>query len=335
MKLVNSSQEGPQYEIKVREPPQTECVYRTVGVLSHVGADSLIGRGTRVWKARKLDEYGSPSGPECALKDVWVRSDRPIEHKVIADIKKAQPEYREHFLTVLEAGFVLVGQSNSQPDNTKETIRRGQDFVLTEQVLRPRPAIENNVQGTLEKSWSTGHSTGSSQHTPVASPRGHWDYSKVNLFPRLHYRIVFEEVGTAVHHLRSYHDIITAVTGGSRGKCYSSLGRTMMFYGLSGLHAIHLTGQVHRDVSSGNILLAPKPGGQGVVGKIIDLEYVKKLATESNPHDIKTVCGSFRSGMVCLTICELNRGHLNLWLLKLPNHGMLMSLFCRPVSGFP
>ncbi|QRV95282.1 kinase domain protein [Ceratobasidium sp. AG-Ba] len=104
---------------------------------------------------------------------------------------------------------------------------------------------------------------------PATSRGEHWDYSKANLFPRQHYRVVFEEIGTPVRHLRSYKDMITAIKGGS-----------------GGIHAFHLTQRVHRDISSENILLVKEVKAEGDLGIIIDLEHIKDLEQESNLHDV-------------------------------------------------
>jgi serine/threonine protein kinase len=55
-----------------------------------------------------------------------------------------------------------------------------------------------------------------------------------------------------------------------------------------GLEAIHEAKYVHRDVSSGNILLVLDSDG-GKRGIIIDLEYAKEIDSEYASHGIKTV----------------------------------------------
>ncbi|QRV84894.1 kinase domain protein [Ceratobasidium sp. AG-Ba] len=271
---------------RLRSGYQTTSLYRTVGILASVAADSLIGRGTRVWRVRKLNELGCPSGPEYALKDIWVHDDRPTEHETILKVKRAKPAYGKYFLTVLDAGFALADSKNSQPDNTRHTIRRGHDFVLTGQILRPRasepvkqstpgtsapprtsgPSVRSRRFGRSKQSGrsdasgtssTTGQSTGVSEHIPIASEGGHWGYSK---------------------------DIITVIEGGSEG-----------------LHAIHLTEQVHRNVSSGNILLVKQVKDEGDLGKIIDLEYIKDPEKESNPHDVKAGTYEFMATEVAET----------------------------------
>ena len=51
---------------------------------------------------------------------------------------------------------------------------------------------------------------------------------------------------------------------------------------ISGLQAIHQAGWVHRDISSGNILMVDG------VAKIADFEYAKKMSDISH-HTLRTV----------------------------------------------
>jgi serine/threonine protein kinase len=58
---------------------------------------------------------------------------------------------------------------------------------------------------------------------------------------------------------------------------------------IEGLHAVHISKRVHRDVSSGNILLVPASGSLQERGVITDLEYAKVIRDTSMSHDVKTV----------------------------------------------
>lgn len=54
------------------------------------------------------------------------------------------------------------------------------------------------------------------------------------------------------------------------------------------LASLHMLGWVHRDISSGNLLI-----GNGQL-KIADFEYAKKMTNPGdNVHDIRTVCSMF------------------------------------------
>lgn len=67
-----------QYEIMVRSESGEEHRYRTVEVLSAPGEAYLIGRGTQVWKAMRVED-GQETGESIALKDAWVDDHRERE----------------------------------------------------------------------------------------------------------------------------------------------------------------------------------------------------------------------------------------------------------------
>jgi serine/threonine protein kinase len=58
---------------------------------------------------------------------------------------------------------------------------------------------------------------------------------------------------------------------------------------IEGLCAVHTSKRVHRDVSSGNILLVPASGSLQGRGVITNLEYVKDIRDTSLSRDVKTV----------------------------------------------
>ncbi|CUA71585.1 Germacrene C/D synthase [Rhizoctonia solani] len=101
----------------------------------------------------------------------------------------------------------------------------------------------------------------------------HWCLSELS---RRHYRIVLEEIGTPVYNLSNWTDVFIAVQGAWEG-----------------LHAMHLCGYVHRDVSVGNILLVPASGSLTQRGVIIDLEYAKKTNDMNSPYDRRTGTADF------------------------------------------
>ena len=53
---------------------------------------------------------------------------------------------------------------------------------------------------------------------------------------------------------------------------------------LIGLRALHTCGWVHRDISTGNILITPDGP------KIVDLEFAKRVDDTSEIHERRTVC---------------------------------------------
>ena len=55
---------------------------------------------------------------------------------------------------------------------------------------------------------------------------------------------------------------------------------------------MHRAGYVHRDISTGNILVYYGSGGKVQV-KISDLEYMRKMTDLSSSGEVKTVCMYF------------------------------------------
>ncbi|KDN34100.1 hypothetical protein RSAG8_12802, partial [Rhizoctonia solani AG-8 WAC10335] len=260
----------PAYRITIRNSKTRELtVYCTIKMISDVGADSMVGPGTRVWIVQKLVD-GKLVGPYYVLKDVWVHEDRLPEHILLNKIRK-QKGYSQYFLTPLNHGF--APSSATAPDNTHRTLRR-MELIPTKAVLLTRSGTKG---GPSRKALSTSrNSVGHPEDIQKPRQEGYRDFRYLSKHPRQHYRIVFKELGKPVHDLRNFTDIFTAIQGG-----------------LKGLHAIHLCGYVHRDVSSGNILLVPSSGPFPKRGVIMDLEYAKKIKDTSAPHDLRTGTAAF------------------------------------------
>ena len=65
------------FDIVVRSAHEEDAVYRTNATLFDAGHDQLLGRGTRVWKAARLDkDSGQSTAKTVVLKDSWVDADR-------------------------------------------------------------------------------------------------------------------------------------------------------------------------------------------------------------------------------------------------------------------
>ncbi|KAG8728726.1 hypothetical protein FRC11_010327, partial [Ceratobasidium sp. 423] len=271
----------PSYDITIHNPDtKKKNVYRTIGIISDVGADSMVGRGTRVWKVRKF-ENGHLVGPIYALKDVWVREDREPEHLIIQKIREQEPEYSRYFLTPIDFGFApLNSASPSIPDSTHKTMGPQSNLEPTRMVVRIlfiRILGNHTTESQSQKTSSTSrHGVGRGNDVPGSKLEGHRDFGYLSKHPRLHYRIVFEEIGDPVHDLRHFNKIFLAIQGGWEG-----------------LHALHLCLHVHRDVSSGNILLVPGSDALPERGVIMDLEYTKATDDTKEPHDVKTGTAAF------------------------------------------
>ena len=81
----------PQYDILVHTQeselaPVVVKTFRTVKLLSGIGAETIRGRGTRVWAVHAVEDGKVDDSHTYVLKDGWVDSDRMPEAKVVAAI---------------------------------------------------------------------------------------------------------------------------------------------------------------------------------------------------------------------------------------------------------
>ena len=103
-----------QYDISVTQTDGTSQVYRTKDILSDSGGVYLQGRGTRVWKAIRVED-GVETGDIVALKDSWVDEYREREALLNARIRNAagteadRKRLGEMTVQVLAHGDVYVG----------------------------------------------------------------------------------------------------------------------------------------------------------------------------------------------------------------------------------
>ncbi|CEL60446.1 hypothetical protein RSOLAG1IB_09652 [Rhizoctonia solani AG-1 IB] len=277
IKIAPPTGTEPSYDITVYNPDTGETtIYRTTGMLSDIGVDSMVGRGTRVWKVQKLVN-GVPTLPEYVLKDTWVYADREAEHIMLIEIREEQPSYAQHFLTPLDYGYVPLDPNlPSVPDNTDNMLGGRKSLRPTGKVIELRGRAPSAAALCLKTSSTTRDSVGCFDEVPSSPQGGFRDFGYLSKHPRRHYRIVFEECGAPVHDLRKFKDIFVAIQGGWRG-----------------LHAVHISKRVHRDVSSGNILLVPASGSLQERGVITDLEYAKVIRDTSMSHDVKTGTATF------------------------------------------
>ncbi|KIP01099.1 hypothetical protein PHLGIDRAFT_402742 [Phlebiopsis gigantea 11061_1 CR5-6] len=101
--------------------------------------------------------------------------------------------------------------------------------------------------------------------TPTVQEIVHALGEKLLQYPaKVHYRIVYKEVGKTIDQLDSMHDVF---------RCLCDI--------VKGLYAMHAAGYVHRDISAGNILVVD---GKGRLG---DVEYAKEEGDNSQ-HEVRT-----------------------------------------------
>ncbi|EUC53495.1 hypothetical protein RSOL_006320, partial [Rhizoctonia solani AG-3 Rhs1AP] len=220
----NPNAEPPNYDITIHNPDTKESTtYRTLKLISDVRADSMVGPGTRVWIVRKLVD-GDLEGPCYVLKDTWMHEDCDAEHELLMEIRGAQPEYSQYFLTPLNYGFAT--SNGTTPDNTHKTLRQV-ELVPTNNFLATRQA---DPTGGETRPTTARNGTGHAGDVSTVRQKGYRDFRRLSEHALQHYRIVVEEIGRPVHDLRDWTEIFTAIQGGWEG-----------------LHAINLCGYVHRD----------------------------------------------------------------------------------------
>lgn len=82
------------FDITVRAPSCEQRIYRTLEVLSDIGAETIMGRATRVWKAQRVIPSGTSQqdelvGEQVMIKDIWVAEDRPREGDIYLKLKES------------------------------------------------------------------------------------------------------------------------------------------------------------------------------------------------------------------------------------------------------
>ncbi|KAI0089552.1 hypothetical protein BDY19DRAFT_1056546 [Irpex rosettiformis] len=263
-------QRSTKYGIKVRGKDGRESTYIMEEVVANMSSGTLQGRSTRVWRGKKADANGHSTGHNMVIKDCWIDSSREREGDFLAEIfeaakKSPNPEHlpriQKHFLTVVQHGDVFI---DGEQDNTFGLLRGDADFPEPKRVLTLRCSSEtremiNPPTGLVRVDQATID----------------WLHHLQLHHDKFHYRIVFdsEEDCDPIDKLTSVRGIWYALTGA-----------------LTGLATLHQLGFIHRDISPGNILVGCGiPGSvKGGTGKIIDLEFCKRIDDDKPVHQRRT-----------------------------------------------
>lgn len=207
MTLLGPYREGKpvQYDIIVRDQKTTtERTFRTKRMISSIAADTLRGRGTRVWEVMELDSRGKEKGGStCVLKDVWVDDNREREGNILEAIKKSTEEKSDPkewlnglktlFLTTVVHGDVHV---NSRVDKTRQWAL---PLILDLLPLKNDPEEDTKGKGHLTPVGGMGMKSGSRQ------PAMQYFTTKC------HHRIVFKEVGKTIREVGSLREAFTYI----------------------------------------------------------------------------------------------------------------------------
>ncbi|KAG9000437.1 hypothetical protein FRB90_011824, partial [Tulasnella sp. 427] len=261
--------------------------FKTQGAIFEHRGLSVTGRATRVWKvveAQSIDD-NKASGPEMALKDVWLdegaRTEGDNLRAIFAELKgiaaglangKPLPVHvcpqgidGPVAAAAAEAAkaplrMCLEGEGEKWRDYFLEPVCDCQGITSKaapeksrpdDTLFDPRPtSLTPAGVSTPDPSRSTiAHPTGLSSNKDKTPPRRY--------HPKRQYRVVFKQVCTALHDVKQLGDVFIALED-----CVMAL--QLMF----------VAGWIHRDISTGN-LYARKDNNNRVRGVLSDLEYAK------------------------------------------------------------
>lgn len=221
-----------QYIITVQTDDGRTLEYQTTRVISDSGADGITGRGTRVFEVRLKNPDGKPDAESLVLKDSWRNCNRDREDKILdkifSDLGEGADEAEQYFLTVLEAGDVMV---NGKIDDTVSLLRSSD--LLADCTSYRLPA------DGMQKPKPTRSGEGLTPSFPCVP--GPSNRSKVH--HRIHFRLVFKEVCKPIYELQNLAAVF---------KILQDVHKSLQF--------LHSVGWVHRDISTGNILCAGAMG---------------------------------------------------------------------------
>lgn len=192
-------------------------MYKTIKVLSALGAEAIRGRGTRVWTAREWTD-GDVSGEELALKDCWIDIDRDVEGEIMENVTKAattaeaKEELAEILLKVLIDGVVRF------KDGSVNRTVHGDE--------RKRLITNNTRLYRIARQPSPAVSVGSSDDDPSPKAPGDYRDSSDATWPRAplivyppkkRYRIAFAEICEPLHRIPQLDQRMWALSRASCG----------------------------------------------------------------------------------------------------------------------
>ncbi|GJE95867.1 fungal protein kinase domain-containing protein [Phanerochaete sordida] len=257
-----------QFDIDVRDNQGGVNTYRTIKVLSNIGADALRGRGTRVWLVNPLTRAGRCDRKrQYVLKDCWIDSDRTNEGDLMNSVlTTAAGHLQEHLNQILlhpiTHGRVYAGEVE---DHTHNVMFRGAPLpnLLDAIYVRESPLhVKTNVVSSLRVQGAMAPEKAGKKAPPRYSGK-------------IHYRIVYREVGKTLRGVESMSEVFDHLVGVIRG-----------------VALLEFCGWIHRDISVGNILVVKEKDQQPDLLykhiKIADIEYAKRLDDSQQPHGIRT-----------------------------------------------
>ncbi|KAI3607815.1 other 1 protein kinase [Moniliophthora roreri] len=253
-----------------------EVWYRTVdAVLSNYRANRPLGRAIRVWKVRELDDKGEPFGPTYVLKDYWITLNSMTEGQIQSNIFEAagrvrsNQDFRKYFMTILHDTIVRI---DGKEDTTELHLSAMVDLDSPEYSLKQvelKLPTHTHIGSTHSQSSDDGgmvdadaflNSLLAQADAEEIAERKRRVYE-----PRKHARLVFKEVGQSLDQIKDQKLLFGCLIDA-----------------LHGLKVFHDARYVHRDISTGNLLLCFDHDNQPIC-KISDLEYALPYLQEQPP----------------------------------------------------
>lgn len=202
--------------------------YRTVRLISDVGAEALRGRGTRVWEVNetKTDDHGDVivDPTPRVLKDSWVDASREREavimQKIREDASKCQDplvlglNFDKHFMKIKASWDVTIAGA---VDDTHALIRCGRSFEgMAKEPLMIRPPTK--------KRRAKYDSNGPLGPTGAIKLPDTYVERVLEYDAKIHHRVVFTEVGVTVTEIGTLSGALRALADATRGEyCIVSL----------------------------------------------------------------------------------------------------------------
>lgn len=180
--------EKQQYDIKVCSADGIYTHYRTLESLWSDGARRAISKGTRVWKAVRIEE-GVPTGNSVVVKDAWVDSTRDREGYVHSQVMQSyllsedSSPYQGAFTTIQAHGDVWIEDE--------------QDTTLC---FYDTSDSSESVEALADEEMSGNEDTSYAPHPQAAI--------KNELRFQVHYRVVYGEVGQSLYDITSLRVIL-------------------------------------------------------------------------------------------------------------------------------
>ncbi|KAG1764592.1 hypothetical protein EV702DRAFT_1051270 [Suillus placidus] len=223
-------------------------VFTTTRELATYGADSMVGRGTRVYEAKDAE------GKKVAVKDSWREAVRQSEGEILKNIlasceAKLQP--------------VRLCQDVAIDDTRDETPMVAEEHNYTWVSIDLNPTLSTRLHLS-----SKGDVPDSGQLSALFSTQLGIIAHKIPR--RVHTRTVFHDVGVALKDVTSLAHNLTCLSG-ALTVAHSTLA----------LYYLHKAGWVHRDFSVGNAIWVDG------VGKLGDFEYAKEIDSDTS-NDVRT-----------------------------------------------